>query len=217
MSERIQFTRNYNDLSTNQGFQFEFHCDRCGTGYRTKFQTNALGMASSAMDAANSLLGGIFGRAADLTERARSAAWEKAHDTAFEGAMEELRPDFIQCPRCMSWICRKACWNSAKGLCKNCAPDLAVEMAAAQASKTREKIWESAQVSEAEGKEVSNENTWKGGVKAGCPSCGAALPNNAKFCQECGTKINIKTFCPQCGSELKPNAKFCAECGSKVV
>jgi hypothetical protein len=34
MMDKIQFTRNYNDLSTETGFQFEFTCDRCGTGYR---------------------------------------------------------------------------------------------------------------------------------------------------------------------------------------
>jgi len=30
MSDKIAFTKNYSDLSTNQGFQFEFYCDRCG-------------------------------------------------------------------------------------------------------------------------------------------------------------------------------------------
>ena len=41
MSDHFQFTRNYNDLSTNKGFQFEFCCDRCGTGFRTKFKSSA--------------------------------------------------------------------------------------------------------------------------------------------------------------------------------
>ncbi len=216
MGQTIQFTRNYSDLSTNQGFQFEFHCDRCGTGYRTKFQSNVLGVASSAMDTASSLFGGIFGQAANLAEKARSAAWEKAHDAAFEAAMEELRPDFIQCPRCSSWVCRKSCWNVVKGLCKNCAPDLAVEMAAAQASKTTEKIWSSAEVSDTDEQQISDKQTWKAGVKAGCPNCGAALATNAKFCPECGTKIVQKTFCAECGAELKAGAKFCGECGTKV-
>lgn len=27
----IQFTRNYHDLSTDAGFQFEFYCAECGT------------------------------------------------------------------------------------------------------------------------------------------------------------------------------------------
>jgi hypothetical protein len=30
----IQFTRNYQDLSTDQGYQFEFSCDRCGNGVK---------------------------------------------------------------------------------------------------------------------------------------------------------------------------------------
>ena len=213
---RIHFTRNYHDLSTNQGFQFEFNCDRCGNGYRSRFQPNALGYASSAMDAANSLLGGLFGRAADLTEKARSAAWEKAHDSAFETAAQELQPDFIQCPRCSSWVCRKACWNDGPGLCKNCAPDLGVEMAAAQADATRQKIWESAAVSDSVAKTVGDTQAWKQGVKAGCPSCGAALQPGVKFCPECGTKLAQKTFCSECGAELKPGTKFCAECGTKV-
>lgn len=66
MSQKIEFTRNYSDLSTNQGFQFEFYCDRCGTGYRTHFQASAMGLMTGALDAANSLFGGFFGQAADL-------------------------------------------------------------------------------------------------------------------------------------------------------
>lgn len=41
MGERIHFTKNYSDLSTNQGFQFEFFCDKCGSGFRTKFKSGA--------------------------------------------------------------------------------------------------------------------------------------------------------------------------------
>ena len=69
MVERIEFTRNYSDLSTNQGFQFEFYCDRCGGGFRTRFKPSMLGAVSGAMDTASSLFGGLFGKAADLSER----------------------------------------------------------------------------------------------------------------------------------------------------
>jgi hypothetical protein len=217
MSDRLEFTTNYNDLSTSQGFQFEFVCNRCGTGFRTRFQNNALGVASSAMDAANSLIGGFFGRAADMAERARSAAWQKAHDAAFVSAMEELKPDFIQCPRCSTWVCRKHCWNTDHGLCKSCAPDIAVEMAAAQAAKAQEKIIESATVSDGDAAAIGDSKTWKEGVHAGCPTCGAPLPPKVKFCPECGTKIVAKSYCSECGAELKPGAKFCAECGTKVT
>lgn len=57
-----------------------------------------------------------------------------------------------------------------------------------------------------------------------CSNCGAALPPNAKFCMECGAKVEPKpepqlvrpTHCQGCGAELPPNAKFCLECGTKV-
>jgi hypothetical protein len=217
MGDKIAFTRNYSDHSTDKGFQFEFNCDRCGTGYRTRFAPFALGTVTTALDAANSLFGGILGRAADLTERARSATWEKAHDDAFVAAMTDLRPDFIQCPRCSTWVCKKSCWNTLKGLCKNCAPDVGVEMAAAQASKTREKIWESAQVSQEDEKAVTNEKTWKSGVKAACPECNAPLAGAPKFCPECGAKIQAEKFCAECGAKLAPGAKFCPECGTKAA
>ena len=47
-----------------------------------------------------------------------------------------------------------------------------------------------------------------------CPSCGAALSGNPKFCPECGQ--NLKPTCPNCGAEVKASAKFCPECGSKL-
>ena len=192
---RIQFTRNYHDLSTNQGFQFEFNCDRCGNGFRSRFQPNPLGYASTAMDAANSLLGGLFSRAADLTEKARSAAWQKAHDNAFVTAMEELQSDFVQCPRCLAWVCRKSCWNTTSGLCKNCSPDLTVEMAAAQSEKTRQKVWESADVADEDAKVVSDTKAWKEGIKAGCPNCGAPLQiDQVGNCTYCRVKVTAGEF-----------------------
>jgi histidinol phosphatase-like PHP family hydrolase len=42
-------------------------------------------------------------------EDVRSAAWEKAHDKAFRDAATKLKPDFRQCPRCSSWVCRRQC------------------------------------------------------------------------------------------------------------
>jgi hypothetical protein len=215
MSEKIVFTRNYSDQSTNQGFQFEFYCDRCGTGYRTRFQASTIGTVTNALDTASSLFGGVFGRAADLGERARSATWEKAHDDAFEKAMAELKPDFVQCPRCSSWVCRKSCWNQQKGLCKNCAPDLGVEMAAAQSSRTVEEIWAHSQMAE-EDRSMLTEKSWREGVRATCPSCNAPLASNAKFCPECGAKIQSQANCTQCGAKLAPGAKFCVECGAKA-
>lgn len=215
MSDKIAFTKNYSDLSTNQGFQFEFYCDRCGSGFRTRFQTSTISRVTEALNAAGSLFGGLFGQAADLGERARSASWEKAHDDAFTAAMEELRPDFIQCPRCSGWVCRKSCWNSQRGLCKNCSPDLGVEMAAAQSSRTVEEIWAHSKMAE-EDREMLKESSWREGARATCPHCGVPLAKKQKFCPECGGALQQKTACPKCGATIPPGTKFCGECGAKA-
>jgi len=216
MAEKMEFVNNYSDLSTNQGYQFEFYCNRCGSGYRTHFKPSITGTVSGAMDAANSLFGGFFGKAADLSERVRSASWEKAHDEAFQNAIEELKPDFIQCPRCSSWVCRRNCWNTQRGLCKGCAPDLGVEMSAAQSSRTVEEIWAHSKMAE-EDREMLQEKSWREGVRATCPNCESPLAKNVKFCPECGANIKSSTHCTECGVELQPGAKFCAECGTKVA
>ena len=78
-----------------------------------------------------------------------------------------------------------------------------------------------------------------------CPKCGNILPANAKYCLECGTKVETvsdnemicpvcgkKTLkgkfcmecgqslinkCPNCGAEIPYGGKFCLECGTKLV
>ncbi|HEX7540637.1 MAG TPA: zinc ribbon domain-containing protein [Anaerolineales bacterium] len=214
MSEKIEFTSNYSDHSTDRGFQFEFNCDRCGTGYRTRFQPFTAGTISSAMNTASSLFGGIFSSAANVGEQVRSASWQKARDDAFVNAVEELKPDFVQCPRCSSWVCRKSCWNTQRGLCKKCAPDMGVEMAAAQASRTVEEIWAHSKVAEGD-REMLKDESWRAGVRATCPQCNAPLAENAKFCPECGAAILAEKICTKCGAKVKPGTKFCPDCGTK--
>lgn len=215
MSEKnsIEFTHNYNDLSTDKGFQFEFICNRCGTGYRTRFKPSTTARVTEGISVLNNLFGGVLGRAADVGERVRSASWEKASDEAFVAAVAELKPDFVQCPRCSSWVCRKSCWNLKKSLCKECAPDLGVEMAAAQASRSVEEVWSHAQMAE-EDKHLT-EADWREGIRAACPQCEAPLASNAKFCPECGASLK-SAHCTECGAKLPTGTKFCPECGQKT-
>lgn len=53
-----------------------------------------------------------------------------------------------------------------------------------------------------------------------CSSCGAELPDNAKFCDKCGATVqetpNQKSYCPNCGFENEPGVKFCTKCGSQM-
>ena len=56
--------------------------------------------------------------------------------------------------------------------------------------------------------------------KITCPKCGSEVPENSKFCLECGTKIEIlaedEMICPSCGKKTH-KGKFCMECGSPLV
>jgi len=214
MAERLEFTSNYSDLSTETGFQFEFKCGRCGNGYRSKFMPSATGTISNVLDAASSIFGGILSTASNLSGRVNSAAWQKARDDAFLKAANEIKPEFIQCPRCSQWVCKASCWNTKRGLCKECAPDLGVEMSAAQASRSVEEVWAHAAMAE-EDKKLETEQ-WRQTIVASCPKCGAPQQSNAKFCQECGAPLKQNIHCTECGAKLTPGAKFCPECGKKV-
>ncbi len=53
---------------------------------------------------------------------------------------------------------------------------------------------------------------------AKCPKCGAVLPENAKFCLQCGAKIEADdglVVCPKCGAKVA-KGKFCLECGASL-
>ena len=57
------------------------------------------------------------------------------------------------------------------------------------------------------------------GAVSECPNCKNKLPENAKFCLECGCKIEQlaehEMICPRCGKKT-PKGKFCMECGGKL-
>ncbi|MGD8983998.1 MAG: adenylate/guanylate cyclase domain-containing protein [Desulfobacteraceae bacterium] len=47
-----------------------------------------------------------------------------------------------------------------------------------------------------------------------CPKCQFENPETARFCVECGDKLEI--ICPNCGFINSPSFKFCAECGQNL-
>lgn len=127
------FTNNYSDLSDNSGYQFEFHCDHCGSGYKSEFIRSNLGTASTILGGASGLIGGIFGNASNVADRAKEITDRGARDEALKKAANEIMPLFTRCPRCSRWV-DETCWNEACGLCIADAPKLAAEMAAERAS-----------------------------------------------------------------------------------
>lgn len=202
----IKFTRNYRDLSTDNGFQFEFFCDRCGSGYQSTFENSATGMASQALDTAANLFGGILGAAAQIGNKAHSVAWEKQHDDAFRRAIEEVKPYFKQCKRCGKWV-DDTCWNPQRGLCLDDAPDMAAEMSAIQSD---------AMINDARTKATTvdyvSADEFKQTIVATCPHCGEPA-GKGKFCANCGKPLTAEHPCSNCSKPVKAGAKFCPECG----
>jgi len=60
-----------------------------------------------------------------------------------------------------------------------------------------------------------------------CSGCGTVNPEGTKFCQNCGTKLEIpapapeaptpaENTCPNCGAVNEEGTKFCRECGTKL-
>ncbi len=206
----IEFVQNYDDLSTDEGFQFRFYCDHCRNGYLSGFQKNKLGMAGSLFRAASDMLGGVFSPASNTAYDIQRAVGGTAHDGALQHAVEEIKPLFVQCSRCGAWVCRKVCWNSDKGLCKQCAPVLIEELASAQAQAARMQVQEKTlAVDQTEGIDVKTPGS------AVCAECGAPA-SGGKFCAQCGAPFHTETHCPSCRAVVKAGAKFCAECGAQI-
>ena len=54
-----------------------------------------------------------------------------------------------------------------------------------------------------------------------CENCGAFIPDDSKFCPECGKEQISGTGpavmrCPDCGAELEPDSLFCENCGRSL-
>ena len=209
----IAFTRNYTDHSNDTGYQFEFHCDKCGNGYRSTFQASALGVGSKIAKGLGSLFGGgnlwAAGQASEyMKDGLRGSAW----DSAFQKAIEEIKPKFHQCGRCGHWVCPEVCWNAARQQCLACAPDLAQEAASAQAHIAAEQAEQA----------MRNSNQIEGfnptaQMMGACPHCKARLQAGAKFCAGCGKPVAgppQKLFCTGCGTQIPPGGRFCASCGT---
>lgn len=205
----IPFTGNYQDLSTDRGYQFKFFCEKCNNGYMSSFQASAVGMLGSAARVAGSLFGGVFNSVANSSYEVQRAVGGGAHDAALKEAVQEIAPTFKQCTRCGKWVCQPICWNKKAGLCESCAPDLDEEMAAAQAEAAREQVQEKARtVDWTKSRDVAQVS---GAV---CGACGAKT-QGGKFCMDCGAPLSAKLKCAHCGHEAEGSPKFCPDCGQK--
>jgi hypothetical protein len=227
----IQFVQNYEDLSTDRGFQFKFYCDKCGNGYMTRFQASTLGTAGSLLRAAGDLFGGWASSAGNSAYELQRTVGSKAHDDALAAAVAEGKEHFHQCSRCGRWVCPEVCWNANAGQCEGCAPNFQEELASshanAKAEAARQQVYERAQQTDYASKLDMSAEAYVGGeakpqadnTAATGPLCGNCGTNvgKAKFCPECGTPSKpAKPTCSACGHQPEGKPKFCPECGTKM-
>ncbi|MEO7994757.1 MAG: zinc ribbon domain-containing protein, partial [bacterium] len=101
----IEFTGNYEDLSTDLGYQFKFYCERCRNGYMSSYDRNEVGTAGEMLRGAANLFGGILGGAANASYNVQRMVGGPAHDAALRHAVAEIKPLFKQCRKCGNWRC----------------------------------------------------------------------------------------------------------------
>ena len=217
------FTRNYDDHSTDAGFQFTFYCDQCGNGFKSSFiesttyqqnqnrqgLTRGAGLLGNLLGGRGSDLGWAMERAGDLMQDrfgGQSPQWQREHEAAFNQAQNEARAHFRKCPACQKWVCSD-CYNEEEGLCVDCAPRQDVYVAQARSQAMRRNIDEVAQTA----------TVWQGQLERKttvCPACGHPA-GSGKFCNSCGAPLGQKR-CPSCGAVNAPGTRFCGNCGSPV-
>ena len=200
------FTDNYTDLSDQNGYQFEFRCDICGSGYRSEFQRSSLGTAGTLLSGASNLFGGLWG-ASNATDTIHNVTDRGARDAALKKAADEIMPKFKQCPRDHVWV-DGTCWNDERGLCVNDAPRLASEMEAQRATLQAQQMREAMATEQHFTGDTATRTTT-------CANCGKPV-GSEKFCSNCGTPVGMAK-CADCGTDLAPGVKFCGNCGHPVA
>ncbi len=200
------FTNNYSDLSDDNGYQFEFRCEVCGSGYKSEFVRSAMGTASTMLSGASNLLGGLWG-ASNAANSARDFMDRGARDDALKAASNEIMPLFTRCVGCNNWV-DETCFNRERNLCTRCAPNLAAEMERERASVGLDQMRQKMQAETVFSGDVSARRTV-------CPSCAKPV-GSEKFCANCGTRLGT-AHCTQCGGELASDARFCGSCGAKTA
>ena len=217
------FTRNYEDNSTNAGFEFTFYCDICNDGFRSSFiesETYKKGKNLRGLSQGLGVLGSFLGGRASsvgyrversghvLSERfeGQSPEWRKEHEQAFERAHHEAQRHFHRCHGCHLYVC-DSCFNEDEGLCTKCAPRQEIYVAKARAEAMRQNIDEAG----------AQATVWRGEIESKttiCPSCGKPA-GSGKFCNNCGASMEMQE-CSVCGAKNSLTVRFCNNCGNNL-
>jgi hypothetical protein len=133
MSQQYIVPNIYQDISDqSQGyFAFRFSCQHCGWAIETTPQRSSVKTATNLMDLGVGLIGGFWGRAAEMGEEMYGSKWHTEQAGALQKAWAEVQPKFHYCAKCMGTVCDR-CYNLTIKLCTRCAPDLKADAASYQ-------------------------------------------------------------------------------------
>lgn len=186
MSKIIQFVSDFEDFSTENGFQWEFRCDRCGKGFRTEFDRFDTGDMTSATGALDAI--------PVIDEHIAESEWEKEHEKAYERAVKSVRKNFMQCPECQSWVCKSTCWDDNLVVCAKCGSIAGVVRR--ESGKGGKATGGAQAACPACGEPVDPDDKY-------CAECGAQL-GARRFCPNCGEQLRpLDKFCPECGDKIR--------------
>jgi hypothetical protein len=181
MSGVIPFSSNVVDVSTYDGYQYEFTCDRCGNGYRSGFRPAVTNVGGRIAELGGSLLGGEWGsrlqQAGAWAQFGRSSTRGMTNDRRLQEASEDVAHLFHQCRGCVEWVGAPVCWDAATGQCQRCAAQR--------------------RGADRDGQGCPN----CGAVGSGrfCGDCGTPL-SRSTACRGCGADTHGSRFCPECGT-----------------
>lgn len=116
-TETIEFTNNYEDLSTSEGFRFRFYCERCDADYVSELQPSAI----EADEGFFYVLGELWSEATENGHGVDECELDQEARSALRTAIAEVRENFHECPMCAEWVCDH-CWERAMLMCAKCAP-----------------------------------------------------------------------------------------------
>ena len=168
MSIRIPFTGNYSDLSNNDGYQFEFRCERCGNGFRSGFQRDMAATGQKFVQGLGRLVG--YGAMYRVTSAADRFLDRSTNSEAKDKALAEAVAGITAFPP-VPWLrrlgVRRGLLERSRRPVRALLPNQAHELAQLQADARRDQMREG----------LRNVNLI-GGVDLGqqsstrCPSCG---------------------------------------------
>lgn len=191
---------NYRDISTqandlSAGFQFEFYCERCGESQRSAFSPYRRGQMTG-------WLSRLLFAFRDLHSASRvsgivsDAGLVNAKAEALAQAQAAVQGRYQFCGGCQRRVGNE-CWNPGAQRCNDCSGKVSHSSMSPTAAPQ----------AQFGGGSPAN----AGGMS--CPQCNTPS-QGSRFCTGCGfDTASIHKACPACGAVLPRQARFCNDCG----